>query len=140
MINLEWEFGQAVYIGRCKMLPTVQFCFQFSDECYIIIDMYINGLPWWLSGEEPACQCRRCEFIPWVRKIPWRRKWQPTPVFLPGKSPGQRSLVGYSLQGSKEWDRTKLAQKYIIKGDFLWTNCHKANIAINSIQQICSSE
>ena len=41
-------------------------------------------LPRWLSGEEPACQWRRCEFDPWVGKIPWRRKWQPIPVFLLG--------------------------------------------------------
>ena len=38
-------------------------------------------------------------FDPWVGKIPWRRKWQPTPVFLPGKSHGQRGLVGYSPWG-----------------------------------------
>ena len=48
------------------------------------------------SGEKSTCQCRRCEFDPWVGKIPWRRKLQPTPVFLPGKFHGQRSLVGYS--------------------------------------------
>ena len=50
------------------------------------------------SGKEPTCQCRRqrrCGFNPWVGKIPWRRKWQPTPLFLPGKSHEQRSLVGY---------------------------------------------
>ena len=50
------------------------------------------------------CQCRRLRrrrFEAWVGKIPWRRKWQPTPVFLPGKSPGERSLVGYSLWGHK---------------------------------------
>jgi len=41
-------------------------------------------------------QCRRCELDPWVRKIPCRRKWQPTPVLLPGKSHGQRSLASYS--------------------------------------------
>ena len=46
--------------------------------------------------KESACQCRRCRFDPWVRKIPWRRKWQPTPVFLPGELHGQRSLAGYS--------------------------------------------
>ena len=43
----------------------------------------------WLSGKESTCQCRRLGFNPWVRKVPWRRKWQPTPVFLPGKSHGQ---------------------------------------------------
>ena len=43
-------------------------------------------LPWWLRCKESTCQCRRCGFHSWVRKIPWRRKWQPTSVFLPGKS------------------------------------------------------
>ena len=56
----------------------------------------ITGLPWWLRGRESSCQCRRCGFNPWVWKIPWRRKWQHTPVFLPGKSHGQRNLAGYS--------------------------------------------
>ena len=56
------------------------------------------GLPWWLSGKESACQCRRWEFHLWVGKI-WRRKCLPTPVFLPGESHGQRILVGYSPQG-----------------------------------------
>ena len=50
------------------------------------------GLPRWLRDKEFTCQCKRHGFNPWVRKIPWRRKWQPTPVFLPGKSHGQRSL------------------------------------------------
>ena len=50
------------------------------------------GLPRWPSGKESACQCRRRRFDPWVRKIPWRRKWQTTPVFLPGKSHGLQSM------------------------------------------------
>ena len=49
----------------------------------------------------------RTEFNPWVRKIPWRKEWLPTPVFLPGGSYGQRSLVGYSPRGCKESDRTE---------------------------------
>ena len=61
----------------------------------------ICGLPWWLSGKESACQCRRYEFDPWVRKIPWRRKWQPTPVFLPGKSHRQEETGGRQSLGSK---------------------------------------
>ena len=62
----------------------------------------------WLSGKESTCQCRRCRrhwFDPWVRKIPWSRKWQPTPVFLAGEFQGQRSLVGYSPEGLKESTR-----------------------------------
>ena len=58
------------------------------------------GLPRWYSGKEFACQCRRCWFNPWVRKIRWRRRWQPTAVFLPGKFHRQRSLVGNPLQYS----------------------------------------
>ena len=50
---------------------------------------------------------RRPGFDPWVRKIPWRKKWQPTPVFLPEKSHGQRSLVGYSPWGPEELDMTE---------------------------------
>ena len=61
-----------------------------------------SGLPWWLK---PVClQCGRPGFDPWVGKIPWRRKWQPTPVFLPGESHGQRSR----LHGAgKESDTTE---------------------------------
>ena len=57
-----------------------------------------------LSGEESICQRGRPGFSPWVRKISWRRKWQPTPVFLPGKSHGQRGLAGCSPCGHKESD------------------------------------
>ena len=46
----------------------------------------------------------RCRFDPWIGKIPWKRKWQPTPVFLPGKSHGQRSLMGYSPWGRRVGD------------------------------------
>ena len=51
--------------------------------------------------------CRRHGFDPWVGKIPWRREWQPTPVFLPGTSHGQRSLRGYRPRAWKELDTTK---------------------------------
>ena len=61
-------------------------------------------LPWWLSGKESTCQWRRCRFDPWVGMIPWRGKWKPTTVFLPGKSHGQRSLGGHSPWGCKEFD------------------------------------
>ena len=53
-------------------------------------------------GKEPACQYRRhkrCGFHPWVGKIPWRRVWQPTPIFLPGESHGQKTLVGNKSTG-----------------------------------------
>ena len=62
------------------------------------------------SGKESVCQrrrCRRLDFNPGVRKLPWRRAWQPTPVSLPGESHGQRSLEGYSPRCHKEWDMTE---------------------------------
>ena len=55
-----------------------------------------TGFPRWLRGKELVCHHRRGQFDPWVRKIPWRRKWQPTPVFLSGESRGQRNLTGNS--------------------------------------------
>ena len=61
----------------------------------------MSRLPRWLSGKESACQCKRHGFSPWVWTISWNKKWQPTLVFLPGKSHGQRSLVGYSPWGRK---------------------------------------
>ena len=60
--------------------------------------------------KEPACQCRGCKrlgFDPWVGKSPWRRAWQPTPIFLPGESHGQKSLAGYDPQSCKESDTTE---------------------------------
>ena len=62
----------------------------------------------WRRGKESACQCRRCKrggFDPCIRKIPWRRVWQPTPVFLPGKFHGQKSLAGYSPGSQKSQTR-----------------------------------
>ena len=65
------------------------------------------GLPRWLSVcKEPSCQCRRHRFNPWIRKISWRRKWQPTPVFLPGISHGHRTLACYNPCGHKKSDKT----------------------------------
>ena len=62
------------------------------------------------SSDGSGClQCGKPRFILWVGKISWRRKWQPIPVFLPGKSHGQRSLVGYSPWGHKESDMTSLS-------------------------------
>ena len=58
-----------------------------------------SGFPRWLCSKESVCQCRKQGFDPWVGEIPCRRKWQPTPVFLPGKFHEQRSLKGYSPWG-----------------------------------------
>ena len=68
------------------------------------------GFPDGAVVKESTCQCRRCRrrgFDSWVRKIPWRGKWQPTPVFLLGKIHVQRSLVGYHPWVHKELDTTE---------------------------------
>ena len=70
---------------------------------YLLAFRY-RDFPGGSDGKESACQCRRHRrrgFSHWVGKIPWRRKWQHTPVFLPGESHGQRSLAGCSLWGHK---------------------------------------
>ena len=70
----------------------------------------ILGFPSDASSKEPTCQCRRQKrhgLDPWVRKIPWRNKWQPAPLLLPGEPHGQRSLEGYSPQGRKELGMTE---------------------------------
>ena len=64
-----------------------------------------KGRLWWLTGKKSAA--KQETWAPWIRKIPWRRKWQPTPVFLPGEFHGQRSLVGYSSRGCKESNITE---------------------------------
>ena len=70
--------------------------------------MYLKvGFPGGARGKESPCQCRRCKrcgFDPWVGKTPWRRKWQPTPVFLSGTFQEQRSLVGYKESDTTLWD------------------------------------
>ena len=67
----------------------------------------MEGFPGGSEVKSICLQYGRPGFDPWVGKIPWRRKWQPIPVFLPGESHGLRSLVGYSPRGRKESDRTE---------------------------------
>ena len=69
----------------CMEMLNIQFNISCYERC--------------CNGKQPTCHCRRgkrCELDPWVREISWKKKWQPIPVFLLGKSNGQRSLAGYS--------------------------------------------
>ena len=69
------------------------------------LQYYFHGLPWWFRCKESTCECRRPRFNPWVGKIPWRREWQPTSAFLPGKSlpwteePGGLQTIGLQRVG-----------------------------------------
>ena len=70
---------------RC--LPALTFYDSISQSIFTRVS-HLQGLPWWLSGKESTCQHRRHSFDPWVGKIPWRRVWQSTAVFLPRESHG----------------------------------------------------
>ena len=83
-------------------------------------------------------QCGRPGFDPWIGKIPWRRKWQSTPVILPGKSHGQRSLVGYSPWGRKELDMTELLHFHFHQEKIQMTLILKCILEINRVSvQTC---
>ena len=84
----------------------VHIAFLFSVLFAIPVHLFLCMI-WWLRQYSICLQCGRPRFNPWVGKIPWRRKWQPTPVFLPGTFHGLRSLVGYSPWGRKESDMTE---------------------------------
>ena len=95
---------KTIFLCLIKINPTYWLSLVYvlyCDICY--------GLPWWLRGRRSAYECRRHRrhgFDPWFGKIPWRRKWQRFPVFLLGKSHGQRNLAGCSLHGvakSQTW-------------------------------------
>ena len=89
-----------------------------------------TGLPWWCDGKESTCQgrrYRRCRFDPWVRKIPWRRKWQLAPVFLPEKNPMDRE-AWWATVCEVARSRTRLsdrAQKGIEHGMYILIDTFK---------------
>ena len=93
-----------------------------------------EGFPYSANGKESVCHCRRgkrCMLDPWVGKILWRRKWQSTPVFLPWKSHGQRSLAGYSSWDQKESDMTEHAHtRHTSKSEFTYRYLNKVEKAM----------
>ena len=90
-------FHFLLFSENCLQILILNFLVQSYDCQFFILMLHIinkkvpicsGGLLWWLSVEESTCQCRRCGFDPWIWKIPWRRKWQLAPVFLPEKYHG----------------------------------------------------
>ena len=80
------------------------------------------------QGKESACQWRRhkrCVFNPWVRKIPWRRKWQPTPVFLPGKIPWTEESVGVCSMGLQ-----RVEYDLVSRHTHTWKGIHMLAVSI----------
>ena len=101
--------------------------------------MWGLGFPSGANGKEAVCQCRRRKrhnFDPWIGKIPWRRTWQPTLVFLPREFHGQRSLVGYGLQGRKELDMTE-ATEHVLTHWSVVVNRAIVNICVQVFVWMC---
>ena len=107
LLAILWNFAfRCLYLSFSPLLFTSLL---FTAICMAsqtaILLFYISfswgGLPWWLRQQSVCLQCRRPGFNP------WRRKWQPIPVFLPGKFHEQRNLGGYSPWGCKELDMTE---------------------------------
>ena len=84
-----------------------------TEPLTLSLSIFKQGFPGGTSGQEPACQCRRHKRLRldlWVREMPWNRIWQPTLVFSPGESWGQKSLTGYNPYGHKESDMAEMTQ------------------------------
>ena len=93
----------------------------------------------WLISKETPCQCRRCEFHPWSGKIPWRRKWQPTPAFLPGKSHGQRSLQSQRVGSQRvghDWAESWSSQARIEEEGDRTQGCFSGEHLIHSTDRL----
>ena len=101
LLNNATTFFDLIHLFQFKWRPDNRnndYC------CYEAVVTTSWGFPGGTCGKEPTCQWRRhrrCRFDPYIGKIPWRRKWQPVPIFLPGKFHGQRSLEG-------PWGKTPL--------------------------------
>ena len=109
------------FIDEIKAVDLIRLLDEVDTKCEISSTNRNQGFPGGISGKESACQCRRCKrFDPWVGKMPWRRKWQPIPVFSPGKSHGQRSLWGYNLWGQKKLDTKRLSTQVCNRKQFVF--------------------
>ena len=108
-----WSLGWEVPWRR-KWQPTPVLLPRKSHGQRSLVS-WLGKLPRWLSCKECACQCKRLKrhrFNPWVRRILWKRAWHPIPVFLPGESHGQRSLVGLHSMGLQSRTQLKWLSTY----------------------------
>ena len=109
--TLAWKIPWTEEPGRLQSMGSKRVGHNWATNSHTHHSKW--DFPGGAGGKEPACQGRRCKrpgFDPWVRKIPWKRAWQLTPVFLLGESHGHGSLVGHSPRGGKESDTTKVTQ------------------------------
>ena len=101
-----------------RYMPRKEIAGSYGNSILSYYWCHFNRVSSVAQWERICQQCRRCQFHLWVGKIPWRRKWQPTPIFLLRKSHGQRSLAGYSPWGHKESDMTEWLNTHT------YTQCH----------------
>ena len=102
-INHHYQIAQNFYY-----LDYLAFHFMHQTLILIALILHDYSRASWIAEMVRLClQCGRPEFDPWVRKIPWSREWQPTPLFLPEEFHGQRSLADYSPWHPKELDTTE---------------------------------
>ena len=98
------------FLFRTIPLRPIHVVACINSSSLVTAEQCKKGISRWHGGKEAICHCRRwkgCGFDPWVGKIPWRKKRQPTPGFLPGKFHEHKSLTGYRPQSCKELDMTE---------------------------------
>ena len=121
---------QSISIWITEPLPCGNFPFCETLYFHFLIDQLLqieylrNALPWWLSGKESACQCRGPGFKPWVGKILWRRKWQPTPVCLLG-NPMVRETWWATVHGI-----TRVRHDWVSKQQQIWESVETLRIGL----------
>ena len=105
-----WSFETGMLGARPLMLVADAKASPILFHVLLTQNRSVRRFPRWFSGKESTYRCRRCKwhgFNPWIRKIHWSRKWQHTPLFLPGKFHGQRSLAGYN-----PWCRKRIGHNW----------------------------
>ena len=115
-------------VDACWVMGSKYIWFVEFSNIFLCLTNFGPGFPRCLGSKESACQAR-LGFDPWIGKIPWRRKWQPTSVFLPGKSHRQKSLVGYS-----PWGHTRVGHNLATKQQQLWA---KKRQRFQSLKELC---
>ena len=118
------------YNSRALSCSCIKYSSHFTNRWFSTMCVCLRSclLPRWLSSKEPACWCRRLGFDLWVVKISGRRKWQLTPVFLPGKFHGQRSLADYS-----PWDSQKVCHEWTMGHGTAHRFCLRMQAVLNAV-------
>ena len=132
VIPSDWNISPQIFT---KNTPFSSVQMEMTNYC-----LYTNlaGLPWWLKQSSISPQFRRHRFNPWVGKIPWRRKWQSTPVFLPGESHGRRSLVVNTPWGHKDSDTSECTCTILSTAEYVIFFILKKNLCIPTLKFIRS--